>query len=417
MLTVTHTASTFWLLSAFAVVTGACVGSFLNVVVWRLPRQESLMRPGSHCPTCGHAIRPWENIPVLSWLLLRARCSSCGASISWRYPVGETATAVVFWFLWWRVWTQHGVLEVYLAHAVLASALLALATIDIEHGLLPDRITLPLILAALALAVVLPASHPVTWPLFTDSVAAGPDLHFWSRGLCEALLAWIPEGGGRARPAALLDAVFGGTVGYAFLWAVAEIGHLAWGRSVGVPLQPTPVDLTGGELRIDDGVWAWDDLLVRPHDRARFTVGAAGEIHLALQSGEQLTVPASTLTVTHGGIRTENTEVPWGDVERCSFVADRWVLPREVLGGGDPKMLAMIGAFLGPEATVFVVFLGAVGGTLVGLAGFAMGRGRQWLAFGPFLALGTLLWMGWGPQMIAAYGRMALRFHGGLGVP
>jgi leader peptidase (prepilin peptidase)/N-methyltransferase len=93
------------------------------------------------------------------------------------------------------------------------------------------------------------------------------------------------------------------------------------------------------------------------------------------------------------------------------------VLPREVLGGGDPKMLAMIGAFLGPEATVFVVFLGAVGGTLVGLAGFAMGRGRQWLAFGPFLALGTLLWMGWGPQMIAAYGRMALRFHGGLGVP
>ena len=65
---------------------GACVGSFTNVVVWRLPRQESVVVPGSHCPRCGHAIRWHDNLPVIGWLLLRGRCRDCGAGISWRCP-------------------------------------------------------------------------------------------------------------------------------------------------------------------------------------------------------------------------------------------------------------------------------------------------------------------------------------------
>ena len=75
---------------------GACVGSFTNVVVWRLPRQESVVVPGSHCPRCGHAIRWHDNLPVIGWLLLRGRCRDCGAGISWRYPAVELASALLW---------------------------------------------------------------------------------------------------------------------------------------------------------------------------------------------------------------------------------------------------------------------------------------------------------------------------------
>ena len=75
---------------------GACVGSFTNVVVWRLPRQESVVYPGSHCPRCGHAVRWHDNMPLLGWLLLAGRCRDCNASISWRYPVVESLSALLW---------------------------------------------------------------------------------------------------------------------------------------------------------------------------------------------------------------------------------------------------------------------------------------------------------------------------------
>ena len=76
---------------------GTCIGSFLNVVVYRLPRGESLIRPASRCPSCNHPIRPWDNIPVLSWIILRGRCRDCGSNISGRYPISEALMG--FWFI------------------------------------------------------------------------------------------------------------------------------------------------------------------------------------------------------------------------------------------------------------------------------------------------------------------------------
>ena len=93
----------FPVVTPFVAVFGACVGSFLNVVVWRLPRGESLWSPPSHCPKCGHAIRAWENVPILSWLFLRGRCSQCGLPISLQYPLVELATMLLFLAVWWRV--------------------------------------------------------------------------------------------------------------------------------------------------------------------------------------------------------------------------------------------------------------------------------------------------------------------------
>ncbi len=160
-----------WLIGAL--VGGLIIGSFLNVVIYRLPRmlerqwrrdcaelaalpalQDAvqpfdLARPGSHCPSCGHPLRPWENLPLLSYLLLRGRCSACRAPIGLRYPLVEGLAAllalVVVWRFGpeWRTWAALG----------LTWALLALTFIDFDVKLLPDSITLPLLWAGLLLSL------------------------------------------------------------------------------------------------------------------------------------------------------------------------------------------------------------------------------------------------------------------------
>ena len=122
---------------------GACVGSFTNVVVWRLPRQESVVFPGSHCPKCGHAIRWHDNLPMLGWLLLRGRCRDCGAGISWRYPAVEALSAGL-WMSAVLVWpgAGGGLPELWLPWAglPLIALLLPLVLIDLDHLWLPESL-------------------------------------------------------------------------------------------------------------------------------------------------------------------------------------------------------------------------------------------------------------------------------------
>jgi leader peptidase (prepilin peptidase) / N-methyltransferase len=119
---------------------GGLIGSFLNVVAHRVPRGESLVSPGSHCPACDAPVRPYDNIPVLSWLLLRGRCRSCGVRISPRYPLVELLTAAVFVI----VVALNGLDEDLLLELPFVAALIALAAIDLDHRLLPNRIVYPL---------------------------------------------------------------------------------------------------------------------------------------------------------------------------------------------------------------------------------------------------------------------------------
>jgi leader peptidase (prepilin peptidase) / N-methyltransferase len=127
---------------------GLVVGSFLNVVVHRLPREESLAFPGSRCPACGAAIAAHDNIPVFSWVLLGGRCRACRARISVRYPALELANAA----LWMLVFRQSPSWCDALTGAFLCSAGLALLAIDADFQILPDVITLPGIVIGLALA-------------------------------------------------------------------------------------------------------------------------------------------------------------------------------------------------------------------------------------------------------------------------
>ena len=119
---------------------GALIGSFLNVVAYRVPVGESLVNPGSHCPGCGAAVRPYDNVPVLSWLLLRGRCRDCGTRISPRYPLVELLTAAAFA----AVVAVNGFDKDLILELPFVAALIALAAIDFDHRLLPNKIVYPL---------------------------------------------------------------------------------------------------------------------------------------------------------------------------------------------------------------------------------------------------------------------------------
>jgi len=195
-----------WLLPLCLLLLGLCVGSFLNVVIYRLPlmlesrwrrdccelleleqeRQDApltLATPNSHCPHCSAPIRPWQNVPVISYLLLRGRCANCAAPISLRYPAIELATALATLLLGW-----HFGLSLALLGALLFTwALIALIMIDIDHQLLPDTITLPLL-----------------WLGLLFNIAGAYAL--------------------------LEDAVIGAMAGYLILWSIYWLFKLATGR-------------------------------------------------------------------------------------------------------------------------------------------------------------------------------------------
>ena len=141
---------TIGLAAAIAAVFGLIIGSFLNVVIWRLPRGESLNSPPSACPKCGARVKPYDNIPVLSWLLLRGRCRNCGEPISARYPLVEALTAVLAALVPIFLGADE---DVWLGFA-LVLVLVPLTFIDLDHRILPNKITYPAVPLAIALVAI-----------------------------------------------------------------------------------------------------------------------------------------------------------------------------------------------------------------------------------------------------------------------
>ena len=180
---------------------GLAIGSFLNVVIHRVPRGESLVSPGSRCPACGHALRAADNVPVVSYLLLLGRCRQCRASISGRYPLVELATGTLF-VLYYFVFGWTALLAVRL---LFAAAMVALFVIDLEHRLLPDRITLPGMVTGLLASLLLP---PGIRDALIGTLAGGGVL--WAIG--EAYYRYSGEegmGGGDVKMLAMIGAFLG----------------------------------------------------------------------------------------------------------------------------------------------------------------------------------------------------------------
>jgi leader peptidase (prepilin peptidase)/N-methyltransferase len=221
---------------ALAPIFGAIFGSFLNVVIWRLPRGENLATPPSHCPGCGAAVRPFDNVPVLSWLLLRGRCRDCHASISARYPLVEALTAVLMALVPLVLGTGP---EVWLGFA-LVLLLVPITFIDLDHRIIPNKLTGPGAVLAVALVAALQPGELV------EHLVAGVAAAMF---LLVALLAYPGGMGmgdvklagvlglflGRAVGPAMLVALVAGTVVGAVVMAAKGVKA---GRKTAIPFGP-----------------------------------------------------------------------------------------------------------------------------------------------------------------------------------
>lgn len=187
--------TSWWFAASVAFVVGAALGSFLNVVIYRLPRGESLVRPRSRCPHCGAAIAARDNIPIISYILLRGRCRACRKPISARYPVVEATTAALLTALWVR----EGPTIQFVAGALFALMLIAIFFVDLDHRIVPNAITYPGTLLGLLLAV------PQGRTLDALLTAAGAGAFF----LLIALVSRGGMGGGDIKLAAMMGAFLG----------------------------------------------------------------------------------------------------------------------------------------------------------------------------------------------------------------
>jgi leader peptidase (prepilin peptidase)/N-methyltransferase len=208
-------------------VLGLAVGSFLNVVIYRVPRKESVVRPRSRCPNCGTQLAEKDNIPVASWLILRGRCRTCGEPISARYPLVELATAGLFA----AVGIRFGADWAVPAFLVFFASLLAISLIDLEHYIIPNRIVYPTLLAGFALLVVAAAAEH-DWKALERAVI-GAAL-FWGILLVIHLVQPRGMGFGDVRLAAVLG-LFLGWLGLSYVGLGFFLGFLL-GAVVGLAL-------------------------------------------------------------------------------------------------------------------------------------------------------------------------------------
>ena len=353
--------SAWWYLPVVAL--GACVGSFLNVVIYRLPLGLSVNEPKrSFCPKCRAPISWWHNLPLISWLLLCGRCASCRASISFRYWLVEMLTALLFA----ATWNQQSAITAPLLFLCLA-LMIAITFIDAEHQIIPLALTTIGSVAALGFSCI----HPDLLHLMTPVDAPAP----WWHGLRDSLLGWI--------------------LGFFGLWSVVLLGKLFLGKKVIAFEKSMPwevIDATSDQdpliFRCDGDDIPWYDLFYRKSDQL---ILECTEIRIDQKSRGTgtLIIRAAELTLPDGNvIALENIKSLSGSTTRAS-------IPREAMGMGDPHLLGMIGAIFGGPSVLFTVGTSAIYALLAATLG-RIGFGKP-LPYGPFLVLGSLTWMfgGW----------------------
>jgi leader peptidase (prepilin peptidase)/N-methyltransferase len=347
---------------AFAFILGAAVGSFLNVCIYRLPLDLSVNEPRrSFCPACKKPI-PWhQNLPLISWLVLRGRCANCGSRIAFRYFAVELLTALLFLAIWQGFSWQMAV-----AYWIFASFLIAGTFIDFEHFIIPDRVTIGGMIAGFVASLAVPAL------MDTNS-----------------------------RLAAGIRSVLAATLGYVVLLIVLEAGKIAFGKKRIRFDAPTPFTWTKRDDDADFVVGTeqtlWSDHFARERDR------------LLLQCDETKidnhTYGSVTLDFHYDRVGVEGNVLVLDHVTEISGVARELQIPREAMGRGDLKFLAAIGAFLGWRAVLFSLFAGSLLGSIVGLIALVVGK-RVWsakLPFGPYLAFGALTWIFFGDAFLGWY--------------
>lgn len=383
---------------AAAFLLGAFVGSFLNVCIHRLPRNESVVAPGSRCYACGTAVRWYDNVPLASWLALRGRCRWCGTRFSICYWLGELGvaalTAVVVWFALWRLpgylsasgaefvphWLAVVAIDPRAYGALAAGALLVVAWylwvaawIDVAHTIIPDELTKPLQAVAPLLAVALPLNLAFGWaPLgwFTGRTLGGD-----VQGTPLAGAGWLAA---VAIPLLVL--------------LLASVPLARWIYRRFCPPSQRWRDEDHRGFRI--GVW-WFAAAIACHLLLVLAVALAAQ---AGDPGSRFRLSA-TLLAMQLAQAVLGALAGWFALYLVGLVGTM-AFRRNALGFGDVKLLAPVGAVVGPVGVLYVFFLAALAGSVIGIPHRLLGRGRE-IPFGPFLALGAAATLVAGPALHA----------------
>lgn len=352
--------------AVFAFVTGAVVGSFLNVCIYRLPLGLSVNKPKrSFCPSCKYQIPWYRNLPLISWVALRGKCANCGSPFSFRYFGVELLTALLFLAVWEKCWgSGHAILA--LPYWILASLLIVATFIDFEHFIIPDEITWGGVGAGIMLSLFIPSMMNVS--VFCH----GP---IWS--------------------------AIGAAAGYFTLWGVVEMGKIAFGKKkvtldIAEPFTWNRIE-DDAELKIGEDSMRWSDLFFRERDQLvlKCTRADVGGKHYT----------NTNLHFYHDRLVVSGTEHKLEGLEPVSGHVFELVIPREAMGFGDVKFIAAIGAFLGWKSVYFTIASASMIGAIVGSVILLLNK-RHWsskIPFGPYLALGALIWMFAGSEIIQWY--------------
>ncbi|MGB8353767.1 MAG: prepilin peptidase [Chthoniobacteraceae bacterium] len=355
-----------YLFSAFAFVLGAVIGSFLNVCIYRLPLGLSVNKPKrSFCPSCKYQI-PWtRNLPLISWVALRGKCANCGSPISFRYFGVELLTAVLYLGVWTVCW-RTGNWFLAFPYWILVSLLIVATFIDFEYFIIPDEITWGGVAAGVVLSALIPSMMG--------------EYIFW-RGC--------------------LWSIIGAAAGYFTLWGVVELGKLAFGKKkiTMKVAEPFTWKCTGedAELTIGEDKMLWSDMFMRETDQLVLKCTSA-------DIGDK----QYTDTVLHfysDRLLVSGTEHKLESMEPFSGHVFEVIIPREAMGFGDVKFIAAIGAFLGWQSVFFTIASASMIGAVVGAGTLILNKRHisSKIPFGPYLALGALIWIFAGPDIIRWY--------------
>lgn len=357
-----------WLIPLIFGLMGACIGSFLNVVIYRAPLGIPVNDPArSFCPECENPIPWYLNIPVLSWLTLRGKSACCGTRISFRYCFVELLTALLFAAMGWK----------YADASAGAAVLLCLWT-------------------AAAIAVMfIDAEHLV---VFRSQTLIGA---MAGVGACTLYPFLLPDSGVMTRTDAFTAAVLGGAAGYAAIRLVIELGKLlfgAWKQHFDAPapwsLREPESEREELQLIINGQPHDWSMLFHRATDKA---VISGGSVTI---DGE--TLPPCSVTLRQDRIELENGDVfPLEDLKSVEGSLTDIHARREAMGSGDAWILMMAGCAGGWQGAVFCLFLGSLLGIAQAVVS-RMGFGRN-LPFGPALLSAALIWLLGGDQWWLAY--------------
>jgi leader peptidase (prepilin peptidase)/N-methyltransferase len=356
----------YWIWFIPVVMIGACIGSFLNVVIYRVPLGMSVNKPNrSFCPICKKELSLLQNVPILSWIFLRGKCAHCAAPIPFRYIAVEILTAVLFGLVWW-VFPPQAVISLW----VLMALLVAITYIDAEHLIIPTHLTWGGSVVGLIGCAVWPSLSSLAGYNFT-----------WSEGLIDGAAGWA--------------------FGFFGLWLVVELGKKAFGRKAMAFDSEVEWSLREPEGETDPMCFVidgedvpWWDIFSRKSDQL---IVDATEV---VVDGEE--TGAGRLIIRETGIELSDGRV--FELEKMVSLSGRAkavVIPREAMGMGDVHLLGMVGAFFGWSGVFFSLFAASIFALLAAVIG-RIGFGKQ-LPFGPFIAMGAVAWMFGGWELWKAY--------------